>query len=344
MKLVVEKEDLEVLESKSTDKVRMAGVVPPPEANGATIIFHCMEDDTILIGQEGKWLVEDNIPHYFAADEDIVTTCLDPTGKNREQLTIEAIPLIRQQITNFITHHVNNNTPSIRFDLNIIPKLTDSNQIIYPLVTKDSRDCLLPNGAIHPLLQRYFSYVTKHKEIGNRVYGFPKGGRKKLRGAYTESVLDCARRELYEEIGNIGAGGEGIRAGGVSIDNADFVGYDGTEINKYAVYYKRITLAEKQIIENVITLRKRLSIGESFDLMFIPRVNLDRLRLNTHSINSKEFVQAPPAKAQMTNKEKALNLQARGKFVPPPLRKYLSGGAKKTRRRHRKRRTTSKRR
>jgi 8-oxo-dGTP pyrophosphatase MutT (NUDIX family) len=347
----------------------MAGVVPPPEANGATIIFHCTADDTVLVGEEGNWLVEDNSPHYFAGDEDIVTTCLDPTGKTREQLTIEAIPRIRQQIINLID---DGSKPKKNLLPNVKAKLSNFNEIVYPIVTRDSRNNCAKPVAGGPVLQRFFSYVTKRKsDPTKRSLGFPKGGRKKDRTTkqYTESVVECAQRELYEEIGNIGAGGESILpGGGISIDNADFVDYDGKGSEKYAIYYKRITDVEKHLIEHVIDRRRNLLIGETFDVRFIPRSQLDKIKLNDKSKLAKGFIQAPPpapapvppspplvlpagatipkTKSERDNARRAINLQARGKLVPPHLRKYLgTGGAKKTRRRiTRKRRTTSKRR
>lgn len=344
----------------------MAGVAPPPEpdANGATIIFHCTADDTFLVGEEGNWLVEDNSPHYFAGDEDIVTTCLDPIGKTREQITIEAIPNIRKQIEDLIDGpKLKKNLPST-----VKGKLRDFNEIIYPIVTRDIRNNCPKPVAGGPVLQHYFSYVTKRKNDPlKRSLGFPKGGRKKDRTTkqYTESVIECARRELYEEIGNIGAGGEGtLPAGaGISIDDADFVGYDGTRSEKYAVYYKHISLVQKQLIERVIDRRRNLLIGETFDLRFIPRSQLKTVKLNEKSKDAKRFIQATPAPAQapvsrfgqggifgLSQKEedrkKALNLQAKGLYIPPNLKQYLrKGGARKTRRRiNRKRRTTSKRR
>jgi hypothetical protein len=346
----------------------MAGVIPLPEADGATIIFHCTTDDTILVGEEGNWLVEDNMPYYSAAHTDIVTTCLDPTGKTREQLTIEAIPKIRQQIVNLIDDVTK---PKKNLPLSVKTKLANYNEIIYPIISRDPRPCSGPpvvGGLSKPALQRFYSYVTKRKDDPrNRWLGFPKGGRKHPRGSqlYTESVLECAWRELYEELGNIGAGGEGVlSAGGVSIDNADFKGYDSKGRDKYAVYYKRITDVEKRLIEQVIDKRRNVSIGESFDLRFIPRSQLNRFNLNGKSDLAKKFIEAPPAPPSSPpivlppgayipkNKEErreariALNLQSRRKFIPSHLKKYLAiGGAKKTRRHtNHKRRTTSKRR
>jgi hypothetical protein len=320
---------LEVLGSKSTDKVRMAGVGPsvaPKKVEyGSLIIFHDTSTNTVLLGEEAINLFneKDKKHPFWIYNINIISACLNPnTGgvataaggsrpKTLEELTLEYIPIFKKNVSPVWIKR-----PEYARGLTTVFALDDSKKALYPIVAKERTPCTDIS------LVRYFS----NPRIRNpaKKNGFPKGGAKTNKDTgIMETPLQCMKREVYEEIGNIDP---------ALVDTAKHIGISTVEhednISNYTIYYKPVTPAQRSEIETAIRDRYAESIGESFDLGF---KNIRGVNLNQHSLNA----------VVMCNTH--IDNLARLAIPPVPSIRLL-GGAKKTRRSHRKRRTTSKRR
>jgi hypothetical protein len=317
MQLVVEREDLEVLESKSTDKVRMAGVGPPrdPDVSGAIVIFHDITTNTILIGEEGIFLFDDKDKKsdYYRYNLGAIVHPLKETiemidrSGNRTQ-----IQLSKEQLTENIIPHI------LWFIQNHPPKtaVTPGVNMLFPIVAKNRDQPAIPV----PNTSNYFSQPRIQPSRKNE--SCPKGGIK-----IGESALDCIKREIYEEIGDISSGVSPIQ-----IQDADWIRdssgkrYITGGMDPYAVFYKPVSPAQVNFLMNLIQTRRAKYIGEMFDFM---------------------FKRVPPA---IGGRRGGINLQTYSgieklnEYLRSQGRPVFAGGAKKTRRSHRKRRTTSKRR
>lgn len=290
---------------------------PDPDVSGAIIIFHNTITNTILIGEEGVFLFDDKDKksHYYRYNlsalvhplKEVIDT-IDSSGNkiqiqlNREQLTENIIP----HITRFIQSH----PPKV--------SVTPGVNLLFPIVAKNRGQSTVsvPNTA------DYFSQPRKQSSDKNE--SCPKGGIKA-----NESALQCIKREIYEEIGDIFSGSHPIQ-----IHDSDWIRdssgkrYTTGGMNPYAVFYKPLSSsAEETFIMKTISDRRAKYIGEMFDFMFKPVppiVDGRRGGINLQSYSGIEKV------------NEYLRNQGRPTFA---------GGAKKTRRRtNRNRRTTSKRR
>lgn len=294
---------------------------------GSLIIFHDTSTNTVLLGEEAINLFNErnNTHPFWIYNINIISACLNPnTGgvataagggsrpKTLEELTLEYIPIFKKNVDPELK-----NRPGYARGLTTMLALNDSKKVLYPIVAKERTPCTDAS------LVRYFS----NPRIRNpaKINGFPKGGAKTNRNTgIMETPLQCMKREVDEELGNIDP---------ALVDTANHIGISTVEhkdnISNYTIYYKSVTPAQRREIETAIRNRYAASIGESFDLGF---KNIRGLNLNQHSLNA----------VVMCNTH--IDYLARTAITPVPSIRLL-GGAKKTRRRiTRKRRTTSKRR
>ncbi len=296
----------------------MAGVAPSPDpdVSGAIIIFHDITTDTILIGEEGIFLFDDKdkksdyYRYNLGAIVHPLKEIIEMTDGSGNKMQIQ---LTKEQLTENIIPHI------LWFIQNHPPKtsVTPGVNMLFPIVAKNRDQPTIPI----PNTSNYFSQPRIQPTKKNE--SCPKGGIK-----IGESALDCIKREIYEEIGDISSG-----ANPIQVQDTDWIRdkfgkrYITSSKEPYAVFYKPVSPAEVNFIMNLIQSRRAKYIGEIFDFMFKsvpPAVGGRRGGINLHSYSGIEKV---------------------NEYLKNQGRPVFAGGSKKTRRRtNRKRRTTSKRR
>jgi hypothetical protein len=328
-----------------------AVVIPDPIVTGAIVIFHNSTNNTILLGEEGKWVFDSDISgHEFNRRHPVIYQTLPdtaeivrPTGKKEiitltlEQQTVIAMKDVLDYISKSSQRSI----------------LTPGTNFLIPIIEKSSKQTTKAG---------YTSYkVTPRKQEGGKEGGV-KGGLKNA----SESALECILREIDEEVGEISRG-----LSSVIVTDSDWI-RDSTGARyvtnikdnsgnpqPYAIFYKHINNSQAQRIGAAIADRRSKTIGEMFDLSFkqVPplatRGNInpqtkDALKKVEEYLSSKRSAAPAPAPARfgpggLFGQAQAPALGPR--FGPGGTFARGRGGAKKTRRRtNRKRRTTSKRR
>jgi hypothetical protein len=288
----------------------MAGLPPDPVVTGAILILHDTRNNTILMGEEGKELFDDkdktsNYYRYHPVLTQPLNENLQLGTATRkytlEELTTNILPLIMKHISTY--------PPSKSYTL--------GTNLLFPIVAL-SREKIVPPI---PNVSNYFS--RPRIQVGLKE-GCPKGGIKP-----GETALECIKREIYEEIGDIFSvvpltDKDWIRDGAGNRYVTDVRQKSGPE--PYAIFYKQVNPTQIQAILSITANRRAKFIGEVFDFV---------------------FKRSPPPPSP--GRDDGVNVQTRNAVTKinallASLGKQQIGGRKKTRRSHPKRRTTSKRR
>jgi hypothetical protein len=342
----------------------MAGVAQPadPIVTGSIVIFHNSTNNTILLGEEGKWVFDSDISgHEFNRHNPVIyqtlpdtTQIATPFGKKQDiTLTLEQqTEIAMKPVLDYISKSSQKG------------KLTPGTNLLFPIIERSSKQT---QKAGHTSYK-----VTPRKQEGGKEGGV-KGGLKNA----SESALECILREIYEEVGEINSG-----LTSVIVTDSDWIRdptgsryvtniVDSKRVPQpYAIFYKGVNNDQAQKIALVIAGRRSKMIGEMFDLSFkqfpspatsgnINPQTKSALEKVQAYLSSKRPAAAPapapaaagaPAPTPARFGPGGLFGQAQApalgpRFGPGGTFARGRGGAKKTRRRiTRKRRTTSKRR
>lgn len=226
-------------------------VVDEPNVRGA-IIFIIDVSGHVLCGNESNFESQDNRGNRFIYGD--LTQINDPIYQNTLATRLHTF----YQPTFALAGHNNVLIPPV------FEESATGEQIIGRVLVGQLETDYLRAGGVQGNRRLYRTKPRivnpDHVIPGHEVFGAPKGGRNDDgNGNFTETVVDCAIRELREEIGFVPQPGQLIRATAIG---------QGIRPNDYAVFYVRVDAQQRAAIIQTIQTRTINNIGEMFNLAF----------------------------------------------------------------------------